>query len=815
MIADFSGLRTFSEFTKNYKKHEKSLDQTSIIHPLKALVSLMNNKTSTLDPIYEETISKLIIFLKEKVFQMNEYALLECLIFIRFGLTNLFPKQTKELKEELLPSIISRIDVLIGSNKINLKISGAIFYEYSILFVDTLKIFQYIKNLVLLNDQQSYVTPFFIYMLFKSCVKSIDDKKKRFYADFCYKLLDFLEPHLLSLNLNTLIQIFKDSSILRIHENSSHKRLHPIIFLMKDTIIKRCEEFGEYDVLSLLTAFMYLPKSMDNKLQLIIKSNTLKTIYAAPHNLTTKFLIKYLDLMGSQTLENRLNHDSLKMIGDRIFKRFQVETNLTMSLLLNTIKAFSKNYYLHKEIFDFCYKRFLIEKKILTFSIAAKILEVFTDVQYDCNLYMLRIADFLLEDKTVVSENILLRFLYLYTLPSHIHKEAYNRIREFICKKLKENTEKDLDQFLKLLFLMKDYRNIKNEYFTKLLTTISEKMEEIWDRIDFKSRYKISLIFIDSHVPPLFWSSFLNRKMEKLTEESEIQTAIYLFQIEDKKTYLSIDFFLKHMITLTFESKKKFFKKIIDAILASPPEKLINKRGKANNRLRILLEEYPTNISLEEVNVRTIDILKLYRYMKILGLKSEFVLKTIKNEFKLGTILKDNKDFGFHVAEIGECLVENLETTGVSYHFEISNIIHAIFKFLTSNFESNAGGISLSWYTKYLRIYIFLYQQNKSNKAFFNLDQEMWRKLVEKIIGKVKEGSVSKGGEIKALFAMIKMEFFLQDGFENETREFIAARLKVKKIKKIFLFINFFEQEFNLSYYLLFLYFYFCFSILD
>lgn len=741
----------------------------------------MNNMTNSVDPIYEETITKLIIFLKEKVFQMNEYALLECLIFVRFGVTNIFSKKAKEIKEELLPAIISRIDVLLGLNKINLKISGAIFYEYSILYVDTLTIFQYIKNLVLLSEQQSYVTPFFIYMLLKSCVKSIDEKRKRLYADFCYKVLDFVEPHLSSLDLNTLIQIFKNSSILRIHENSSHKRLHPIIFLMKDTIIKRCEEFGEYDVLSLLTAFMHLPKSMDNKLQLIIKSNTLKTIYAAPHNLTTKFLIKYLDLMGSQTLENKLNNDSLKMIGDRILKRFQGETNLTMSMLLNTIKAFSKNYYLHKEVFDFCYKRFLIEKKILTFSIAAKILEVFNEVQYDCNLYMLRIADFLLEDKTVVSDNVLLRFLYIYTVSSQMNKESYNRVREFIHKKLSETVEKDLEHFLKFVFLLKEYRNIKNEYFTKLLTSISQKIEEVWDQIDFKSRYKISLIFIDSHVPPLFWSTFINRKFEKLTEENEIQTAIYLLKIEEKKSYLTIDFFLNHMITLSFDNKKKFFKRIIEALLSCPPEKLINKKGRANNHFRILLEEYPTNVSLEEVNVRTIDVLKLYRYMRLLSLKSEFVLKIFKNEFKLGTILKDNKDFGFHIAEIGECLVENLETMPVPYHNEISHIIHVLFKFLTPNFESNAGGISLSWYTKYLRIYTFLYQQKKLKKAYFNLDQEMWRTLVEKMVAKMKEGSISKGGEIKALFAMIKMEFFLPEGFEEKAREFIAANLKVKK----------------------------------
>ena len=735
---------------------------------------------------------------------MNEYQCVEILVLMR-RFKNLSLNLDGKV-DELLHETVKILDVMVMNyNSINVKIVSQIFYEYSLLNFPTKAVFELLNTQLNSPEQMIYFTGYSISIIIKACAYNLARSKRNYYSDFCYKLLNPLEKHLKNFEISFLCRLFKNICFLKLNLFTTHKRLHPGFLKLKSTIQEKRELLQEKDVLCLLEGFVNAPVTLDNSLLLYLKSTILHTLNESPMNLSLQFIVKFVDLMGQQFKGMKLNSQSLEKIGREILKRLQLSREIKFSLIFDCFKAFGeKNRFLHQSLFDFLYGKLLkTDENVLNVNLAIFIIKILIPVKFNCKEFAKSLQKRILDKNFEFPIDKLLDFLYIYSHPVY---ENDAEIKDF-CRKISNtietllNSEKIEISHSFLFILAREYCHIKNPFFFNFYEKAAVLLKKNWENIRKNRRFALALCFVNISKNPEF-REFFFEKTANLDKES-LGLLISEFLHLETKEYHSFELILRAFINNSSENRKVFLKKIMEIFVKTPPFKTINYKGNPNRNIFTLIDLINFEINIEEYGVSYTEIIKFGRFFTVLDESTWFLLPVFLHNWKKGRLIQSFEPGDLILAEIGVFIANTVvldsdymkikKNNMFSMKFNENNeqfkekikkkkedfvmvlkITKAIFENLKVFFDANKEvEISLSWLQKFMRIYLFLYENN------VNVDKGFYQNIYVKIKENIDKRTVdNKPTIVKTMFCLIEIDI-LGAEFIAEQREFIRNQLQV------------------------------------
>ncbi len=738
---------------------------------------------------------------------MNEYQCVEILVLLRRikGLGLNFDGKV----DDLLQETVKVLDVMILNYSINVKVVSQIFYEYSLLNIPTKEVFQLLNGFLNNPEQQIYFTGYSISIVIKACAYNLGKYKRNYYSDFCYKLLNLLEKHLKNFEISFLCRLFKNICFLKLNLFTSHKRLHPCFLKLKVTIQEKRDFLQEKDLLCLLEGFVNAPATLDNSLLLYLKSTILNTLTLSPTKLSLQFIVKFVDLMGQQFKGMTLNEQSLEKIGKEILRRLQLSREVKFSLIYDCLKAFGdKNRFLHRSLFDFLYGKLLkTDENEINVNLTIFIIKILMPIKFDCK-ELTKILQ-----KRIISKNFefpvdkLMDFLYIYSHPIY-EKEA--DMGDF-CKEISKaingllNSEKTEILHSFLFILAREYRHLKNPFFFDLYEKAAVLLKKNWEIIRKNRRFALALCFVNISKNPEFRDFFFEKTMNLDKESLSILLGEYLHL--ETKEYHSFELLLRAFINNSFENRMFFLKKIIEIFMKTPPFKSVNFKGNPNRNIFTLIDLLSFDIDIKDYGISYTEVMKFGRFFTALDESTCFLLPIFFNSWRKNRLIQSFETGDLILAEVGvfignSAILDN-DYQKIKKTLQISNkikensneqlneklkaimkkkedfvmvlkISKEIFENLKVFFETKKDEeISLSWLEKFLRIYLFLYENNdKIDKGFY---QKIYQKIKENIEKRTVD---NKSTIVKTMFCLIEIDV-LGAEFEAEQREFIRNQLEV------------------------------------
>lgn len=807
-----------------YNKNENNIDQISIIYFLRRIRNLVFVLTQETTSLLEKdlTMKKIFAYLETNLLSFNEYHFVEILVLIRrFKVHDL---KFEGKIEGLLQEIMKLFD---NTPPTNVKIAAQVYYEYSLLHLPTNRIFTLLNGFLHNINQQVYFTGYTISLILKACAYNFGRLKHNYNADFCYQLLNLLEKHVKLFDLAYLCRLFKNICFLRLNLLTSHKRLHPCLLKIKTMIQEKKVHLQEKDFLCLFEGLIHAPVSFDNSLLLYLKSTVLYTIQKNPMNLTLKFLIKFVDLMGQQFREMKLRENSLEKVGDEILRRLQISVNVKFSLIYDCFKAFAeRNMYCHKNLFEYLYGRLIkTNEDEINQNLVIFILKMLIPVKFECQEFALILKRKALKQNLNIPIDKLLDLLYIYSHPFFMKTPEF----EGFCPDLMKAIQKGIDSekiditnsFL--FFLAREYAHVKNPMFLKLQGEALKTLDKSWNNLRTERKFDLALTFINSRYNKQEWQQFLIGKTSNLIFE-DIELLLKQYFMKETKEFNSFDLILKSLISTSQENRQKLLKKIFEIFTHTPPFKAINLKGNPNQNIFILIDLLNFDVDVQEFNITYTDVLKFARFFTILDMNTDFLLPIFFKAWKNNSLFKDFKGKDLLLGEIGAFIAESFSLSKNFYKFrknmkipiaddtlivkkqsnkedlesksfeekpnsnekeneldlkfqDTLKISNEIFELLKAVFEESSNAqkkeLTLSWLCRFSRICLFLFEYSPNfNKDFpQKIFVEMKAKIEDRVID-------NRSNVVKALFCLIEMDL-LGANFDLYQKEFIKTQLEV------------------------------------
>ena len=797
-----------------FNENENKIDKNCTVLFLRKFGNLIFSMNSENSKLLEQnfTIKSLLDYLEKNLTSFNEYHFVEIIVLIRKVRVHGLKYEGKI--DKLLSETIKFFDEFPPSNA---KIATQVFYEYSLLHLPTKSIFQLISGFLHKDNQQSYFTGYTISLLLKACAYNFGRFKRNYYADFCYQLLNLLEKNLKLFDLPYLCRLFKNICFLRLNLFTSQKKLHPCLVQLKTLIQEKRTFLQEKDFLCLLEGFIHAPVTFDNSLLLYLKSTALNTIHKNPANITLKFLIKFVDLMGQQFKEMRLKENSLEKVGDEILRRLQTSVNVKFSLIYDCFKAFAdKNMYCHKGLFTYLYEKLIKTPEIeINQNLAIFILKMLIPVKFECQKLALIIKQKITRQSFNIPIDKLLDVLYIYSHPffqASSESDFSSFCQEIILSLKKGINSNKLEIVNSFLFILaREYAHVINPLFLQLQTLALQKIGENWENLRGNRKFDLILSFINSKSNKEEWCLFLIGKTSNLNLE-DLESLLNQYIFKETKEFDSFDLVLNSLISTSMENRQKMLKKILDVFIETPPYKIVNLKGNPNQNIFKLINLINFDVDIRNYEISYSDILKFARFFTILDIDTDFIWPLLINSWKNKSLFKDLNAKNLLFLEIGAFLVESasfskkfqnirkkMKVAGllnkenekkvqifengsdseiklISQFQDIFDISSEIYNVLTpvfqTDFASRKKNLSLSWITKFGKIFNFLKEYSSNlNDISSQIFDEIKIKINERVVD-------NKTTILKAIFCLIELDVSGAK-FDLYHKDFINTQLEV------------------------------------
>ena len=256
------------------------------------------------------------------------------------------------------------------------------------------------------------------------------------------------------------------------------------------------------------------------------------------------------------------------------------------------------------------------------------------------------------------------------------------------------------------------------------------------------------------------------------------------------------------------ENRQKMLKKIIDVFIETPPFKIVNLKGNPNQNIFKLINLINFDVDIRNYDISYSDILKFARFFTNLDIDTDFIWPLVINLLKNKSLFKDLNAKNLLFLEIGAFLVESASFSKKFYNIrkkmkvtsllnkenekkvqereaeikqiaqfqdildissEIYNILTPVFQ---TDFASRKKNLSLSWITKFGKIFNFLKEYSSNlNDISYQIFDEIKIKINERVLD-------NKNTILKAIFCLIELDVSGAK-FDLYHKDFIKTQLEV------------------------------------
>ncbi len=688
------------------------------------IIRNISSRTHTLYSENRQTVSRnyhlkdLMMYIKDNIENLNEPALTEILTFHRkIKNYHLAHELTHEDEKRLYESL----DRMIQEKKVNPKLCAHIFYEYSILRGDATVPFNFLKEVLNDPNQNTYLTPYACILIIKGIVQMRSEKRK--YSDFAYRLCIHLESGVASLNTFQHTTLFNHIASLHLQNATSHKRPPQILWKLKELIEENKQSLSEEDVLNVLEGYTQAPHTLDIKLLQYLKNSVLLTISEKPLNLSLNFLIQFASIMAEQRDGINLSGDSLSMIGNELEKRFEAMHIVKLSHIVSTLKAFSDSNFKHDNLYACLYKKLMqIPENKYSFNKCVSILIFLLKQGFPSEEFARKVISKFKNELPQKHLEWALKVFYICSHPNLPDTPFWSEQRESIFQIIEQQCKKHPNVAIKLLGSR--FSNITNTYAIRLQNWALAEIQQKWDDLDFYEKSNYALNFINTKHPENKWSNFIFEKFQGLSK-NDLVALLNSYEHKEPKNYFMADLVFK----VTNQSSERFhvLRKIIDALISTPPIIIMTRKGTPNDEVRKLLDDLLSKPLEIEPEIRPIDLIKLNRNLKLFGVDNKFShLLTVeylsKNDF-----IEQNKTNHFTLAEISELLIEVMENPAfnqeglVPLKEKATELFQEIVVLLNNHLETeNVKNITLNLLVKIVKNLLYLHKvdPSKTDRTF-------------------------------------------------------------------------------------------------
>ena len=688
----------------------------------KNIALIIRNISSRTHTLYNENrqavsrnynLRNLMIYIKDNIEKFNEPTLTEILTFYRkiksYNLTN-----ELTLDDEL--KLYQSLDKMIQEGHVNPKLCAHIFYEYSILRGDATVPFDFLKNVLNDPNQNTYLTPYACILIIKGVMQIRSDRRK--YSDFAYRLCVHLESGVASLNTFQHTTLFNHIASLHLHNATSHKRPPQILWKLKELIEENKQSLSEEDVLNVLEGYSNAPHTLDIKLLQYLKNSVLLTISQKPLNLSLNFLIQFTFLMSQQRDGMNLSLESLTMIGNELHKRFEAMHIVKLSHISLTLKAFHSHNFKHEQLYACLYKKLLlIPEAKYTFNNCVSISTFLLKQNFPAEEFVKRALSKFKKEIPDKHLEAVLKVFYVCSHPNIPDTPFFNEAREYIFQIVEQQCKKHPNVAIKILGSR--FSNVTSTYAVKLQNWALTEIQQKWNDLDFYEKSNLALNFINAKHPENQWANFIFENFKDL-EKSQLVALLNSYEHKEPKNYFMADLVFK----VTNQSQEKFnvLRKIIDAIISTPPIILMTKKGTPNDEVRKLLESLSSRPLEIDSEIRPIDLLKFNRSLKQFGVDPKLAHVLTVEYISKTDFIEQNKNNHFTLAEMSELLIEVMENSAF-INPELLEIKQGATKFfqeivaiLNSHLESESvKSMTLNLLVKIMKNLLYLHKMDSSN----------------------------------------------------------------------------------------------------
>ena len=669
-------------------------------------------------------MKELMNYISNHLNEFNELTLLEVLVLNR---KMKITKIENSLDYQIEKTLFNLIDKYIGEKKMNPKYCAQIFHEYVLLKRSPEIPYQYLQEAINDPNQLVYLTSYAVFYILKGISKMTMNRK--IYLGFAYQLSNLVENNLINYKIHQQCALFNYLCSLKLNLYTSHKKFPKALLVLKDSIEQNKKDLNEEDFTNIVEGFANAPHTLDVKLLLYVKNTTLNTISKSPLNLSIDFIIKFVNNMGRQREGLKLSTESLVLISNELYNRFNLMKRMKLSLMCDTIKGFMDTEHKPIQLYGLLYEKILeTPSNEMTLNVLILIATYYLKQNYSVDLLIEKIYnEFKLEFQNRNLEG-LLKVLYVYSHPNNKYTPLLKIAGDDIFNLTKEKFKLDADFGIKLLG--KYYSAVRNSYFSSLQDIALEHIQGIWDGLSIYDQSKYALSLISGKSISNKWNVFLQSKFNKLNS-NDLASFLTVYEHKENKNYYQSNFMFKCII----ESPENHLvlRKIIDAVLSSPPSVVQNKRGTCNPLLLQIIDDL-LNKPLEiDDKITHTDIIKLGRELCLYGFDIDFALIVGLELHKKINLLKSLNDKPFYIAEFLEMFIENIDNQlpklrkKPEYINEMNELIHKGYEYF-ANFVAETKDLNILSYSlllKISKIFKNFYKIDSSTKDLVALDRVM------------------------------------------------------------------------------------------
>ena len=522
----------------------------------KNIAFIIRNVSSRLHMLYKEnfdslsrnySLKELIFYIKDNLEKLNEPTLIEILIFLRKIKATKLPKYLTYQDEKRLTDLVNQ---MIIEKKVNPKLCAQVFYEYALLNGNPTIPFDHLKQAIEDPNQNTYLTPFAVITIIKGITKVKADRRK--YLDFAYKLIVHIESDLGTLNLHQQCFLFNQIAFLRLHDTTSHRKYPLALSHLKEMIEVNKQSLAEEDVINVLEGYAHAPHTLNTKLFHHAKNSVLLTISEKPLNLSLNFLVNFLEAMSKQRDGFKLSHESLTMIANELYKRYNATRFIKLNTVSATLKAFLDSNFKPERLYNIIYRKLLeVPEKDYTLNVCVLIATYFLKQNFLIEEFLQKIFKrFKLEIPNRQLEGIF-KVFYIYTHPNTPNNDFFKDAADHIFRVLMEKCKQNTNVGIKLLGNF--FIHLKNDYAIELHNWALEEVKKQWSTYSIYDKSNLALSFINARFPINHWSNFLFEAFRDLSKE-DLAALLTTYEHRASKSYFTSDFVFK----VTLESDAKF-----------------------------------------------------------------------------------------------------------------------------------------------------------------------------------------------------------------------------------------------------------------
>lgn len=591
-------------------------------------------------------------FLRSNIKNLNEIALIESLVFLRkLKFANVFQNFFTKDEEEIL---VLTLNEKIMKNLLNPNLVAQVFHEYALLKFDIETPYnslqESLNNIKLVEN----LTPFALTLIISGL--SLINRDKRKFADFGYKICSLLEKWVESITIKNACGLFNNICSLKLHFVSSHKKKVQILDLLIIKIEKNKESLNEEDFLNIIQGYINAPNTLGNSLLKYVKNTTLFTLSEKPLNLSSDFLIKFIEYLSYMKNGYLLNPLSLEFIVEEIQNRSEKTKPLKLNQISSLLIGLSNTAFSNSNIYNFLYDSVIkTPSKEYTLSLITSILILFVKQGYNVD----KLIDISLKkfenEFSQRNPEILLKLLYILTFPNITQTEYIKIIRSKILKII--TMKMDLNLKNNIISFGYNYSSIKSEEFGEIRKEFLTRISKVWNNLNINDKTTIAFGFINSKTYDKDWELFLKEKFTNLSCNDLNKFLSIYEQIENKNTNL-VEFILD--VILQSPEKERIIQKVLDAIIDTPPAAFQTSRGNTTKKLNKMI--ISINYDTLDLQIDLNYLLKIFCFLNLL--KENHILTTKLTSIYLKNLqssLQLQEKSLIYLSELGEFLIELIQ----------------------------------------------------------------------------------------------------------------------------------------------------------